>query len=101
MMRVYKYWIPIEDQFTLALPLGAQVLDVQMQGDAAQLWALVDPALMGPTAPCEAREFILRGTGHDIDLPGPSALSHCGTFQMQGGALVFHVFEVLQAKKQQ
>lgn len=90
MKRVYKYEVPIQDQFALQLPVGAQVLTVQTQyGDAPRLWALVD----ADSAVTELRSFILRGTGHDIEEP-VDRLIHCGTFQLQDGALVFHVFEV-------
>ena len=89
MLRIYKYPIPIEDDFALSLPDGAQVLDVQTQYGQPQLWALVDPE-----APMRERQFILRGTGHDIHYP-LSALIHCGTFQEHGGSVVFHVLEVV------
>jgi hypothetical protein len=71
---------------TIDMPQGAQVLDVQVQHGEPQLWALVDP-----NAPKVKREFNVYGTGHDLPHnPG----TYVGTFQMQGGAFVFHVFEV-------
>jgi len=52
-----------------------------------QLWAYVDP-----TEPRVTRKFRIIGTGHPIATdPG----DYIGTFQMGGGALVFHVFESL------
>lgn len=70
------------------MPVGAQVLTVQMQHDKPRLWALVDPE-----APRADRRFQVVGTGHKFN-PKPSA-HYLGTFQMQSGAFVFHVFEVL------
>lgn len=37
MKCVYKYEIPVQDQFALQLPVGAQVLDVQAQQGTPQL----------------------------------------------------------------
>ncbi len=48
------------------------------------IWALVDT-----DAPEEARVFHVRGTGHPADALG----RYVGTFQIDGGALVFHLFE--------
>lgn len=49
------------------------------------MWALVDPE-----APCEVRTFRILGTGY-IELGAPG--QHLGSFQLNDGALVFHVFE--------
>ncbi len=87
--RVFKYPVPVEDKFTLTLPVGAKVLDVQAQHGEPQLWALV----RDPWVHEHQRTFILRGTGHPIE-EAADRLSYCGTFQMSRGHLVFHVFEV-------
>lgn len=86
MKAVYKYEIPIEDEFTLVLPKGARLLCIQAQRDTPCLWALVDTLVVR-----EARHFRLAGTGHPIE--NPESLSFIDTFQMHGGASVFHVFE--------
>jgi hypothetical protein len=87
MMTIWKYPIPIQDQFVVNLPPGATVLCVDVQHGAACLWALVDSS-----APTQPRSFALRGTGHSVD--GLTAREYIGTFQMSGGALVFHLFEM-------
>lgn len=72
---------------TIPMPAGAQVLTVQMQGVTPKIWALVDPA-----APKTDRQFQVAGTGHPVNLrPGAKYL---GTFQMNDGTFVFHVFEI-------
>lgn len=43
MFTIYKYPIPIEDKFTLDLPIGARILCIQMQREEPQLWTIVDP----------------------------------------------------------
>lgn len=87
---IYKYPIPVEDRFELSLPQGSEVLTVQVQRDAPQIWALVDPE-----RPPEARRFRLAGTGHPITEQA-SLGRYVSTFQMLDGQLVFHVFELTE-----
>lgn len=89
---VYKYPVPLRDYFQLLLPRGAAILDVQMQQGAPQLWALVDTS-----QPLVERVFRLAGTGHPLTSDDTSQLEHCGSFQMQQGALIFHLFELVDA----
>lgn len=84
-MTVWKYPLAVQDRQTLDLPVGAQVLTVQVQDDVPCLWALVDV-----TAPTTPRVFHLRGTGHNAD--GVASALYVGTFQLHDGALVFHLF---------
>lgn len=103
MRRVYKYPLEVVDRQTILMPAGADVIACQAQGDDGMrprnpidplgriperpmLWALVD-AHGSP----EARTFRTVGTGRDLveDVP----LRYVGTYQLDGGALVFHVFE--------
>ena len=90
MQTVYKYG-PIQpnDYFELDLPEGAQILTVAEQHGEVYLWALV----VTENAP-ETRRFRWAGTGHRLT-EDESGLRFISTFQMSGGALVFHVFEVL------
>jgi hypothetical protein len=88
MVTVYKYPIPIEDEFTLDLPIHSQILKVECQHGRPCMWALVCP-----THPTETRRFRLAGTGHPIT-QDPDRMTHLATFQMAQGALVWHVFEV-------
>ncbi len=84
-MRILKWRLRVTDNQSLMMPAGAKVLDVQMQGDNCCLWALCDER-----EPKEQRYFAIYGTGNPMpDTPG----KYIATFQMGGGALVFHVFE--------
>lgn len=83
-MVVYKYELPLEDMVRIEMPVGAEVLTVQTQHGVPQIWALVRP---GRT---EVRRFRVAGTGHNISVAGP----YVGTFQLHGGGLVFHVFDL-------
>lgn len=86
MKTIWKFAVHGPGRFTTAMPKGAAILHVEVQGDAPQMWALVDPS-----APAEPRTFESFGTGHPINA---EIIAHIGTVQFDGGALVFHVFEV-------
>ena len=87
MQTIYKYAVTMSDTFTLAMPANAQVLSVQVQHGHPQLWALVDP-----DAPKQPRTFRVVGTGHPMEDAGRCRF--IGTFQVENGYLVFHLFEV-------
>lgn len=84
-MKVFKYTLSVVEWQVLPLPKGARLLTVQMQHGQVQLWALVDPS-----APFESWTFRTVGTGNEAgDL---SKDVYVGTYQIDHGALVFHVF---------
>lgn len=88
MKEVWKFAVPFRgpDVFTIDMPGDAEPLSVQIQHGEPQIWALVSTdALPMP------RTFRIAGTGHPI---GETVRRHVGTYQMAGGSLVFHVFEV-------
>lgn len=85
-MRIYKYPIPVSGEFILDLPKGSKPLCVQIQQGQPQMWAAIDPM-----APLVKHLFQLCGTGHDREDINP--FTYLGTFQVQGGTLVFHVFD--------
>ena len=75
----------------LQMPMDAKVLHVEVQHGQPQLWALVQP-----TNEIRDRDFFVVGTGHPFqEYLQPS---HVGTFMLEGGALVFHVFESMDAR---
>jgi len=83
MKTVHKYPFRIGDP-SFSMPQDAELLCVQMQGDMPCLWALVET-----DNPMVTRRIKIRGTGHDCSGVG----RYISTFQMAGGALVFHAFE--------
>lgn len=87
--RVYKYELPLGDWVSITMPAGAQVLCVEVQHGKPMLWARVT---VGHAS--VVQHFRIAGTGHDL---GSNVGRHIGSFQLGGGALVFHVFaEALQ-----
>lgn len=89
---VWKY-VLLPGQSTLAMPVGARILSVQAQRDDVCLWALVDR----DTTIDEIRYFEAYPTGEPVPAPPGGKRVHRGTALMEGGALVFHVFELVHA----
>lgn len=84
MKAVWKF--PIGGPRTaLGIPSGARILDIQVQDNEPQLWVLVNPE----NAPV-IRTFQAVATGQHFD---DSGCVYIGTFQINGGRLVFHLFE--------
>ncbi len=93
MKAVYKYGLDIAGSPFIEMPLDAEVLCVQVQGGHPMVWALVAIVEDGDTQyAMMPRQFRLAGTGHPLDLPDTAA--YVGTFQLEEGAIVFHLFEV-------
>jgi hypothetical protein len=86
MKRIYKYPIPITDEFTLELPIGAEILTFQTQHNKPHIWALIDPEREFETV-----GFRLFGTGHPVE--DADTLKYIGTTQTEGGLLVWHLFK--------
>lgn len=89
MKKIFKYPIEANDYFIAELPEGAEILCAQTQGGVPFMWALVDPE-----ASLVKRKFRVAGTGHPIT-ESTSDMHYIGTFQLSGGGLIFHLFEVL------
>lgn len=83
-MRIYKYPLKITDRQAVNMPLGAQMLSVQMQNGVPCLWALVDE-----DAVCADHVLAMYGTGHPVDSLQKKFVA---TFQMPEHGLVWHVF---------
>lgn len=82
---IYKYPLQIIDEQAVQLPSGAQVLTAQVQHGLLQLWALVDTS-----QPIAVIRLRIVGTGHDF--PDADQWRYLSTVQVDGGALVFHIF---------
>jgi hypothetical protein len=92
-MIIYKYEVKAEAVNKIKIPIGGKILTVQMQNNIPQMWVACDPSREVIT-----RRFVVIPTGKEVNLPedGESIqLSYIGTFQLEGGALVFHLFELV------
>lgn len=84
---IWKYPIELKDSFSIKMPKGALVLTIQTQHQQPMMWVLVDKK-----ADEEYRHFESFGTGH----PMPDKIrTYVGTYQMNLGEFVFHVFEIV------
>ena len=84
MKRIYKYPVPIDDTFDLELPLGSEILTVQMQKEIPQMWVVCNPGALKAV-----RHFYIYGTGMQVQ----DNLIYIGSFQMLEGNLIWHLFE--------
>ena len=60
-----------------------------MQKDVPTLWAIVEIDKPKSSIPLERRTIVILGTGMTFDKKG----SYIGTYQIDNGNYVFHVFE--------
>ncbi len=85
---IWKYPLALEHEQTITMPENAMVLTVQTQGEVPCIWALVNP--MNPVVP---RRFKIHGTGHELE-PGEKVGMYIGSFQLQEGIFVGHLFDI-------
>lgn len=91
-MRIYKYNVPVQDEFIIEMPENAQILSFQEQQGNLALWCAVYHR-----NPLEKRIFAIRGAGHDIDMS--YVKKYIGTTQQLEGNLVWHLFEMEDVNK--
>lgn len=83
---IWKFPVSVTDKQIVYMPAGARLLHIAEQGSAGMyLWAQVDTE-----AEIVPRAIRIFGTGQPMpDDPG----IYIGTFQLKGGALVFHAYD--------
>jgi hypothetical protein len=87
MRTIWKYQLEVADLSILQIPKGGKILCVQTQNEQPCIWVDVDSE-----APTETRWFKIFGTGHQMGID--ERVIYIGTFQLNNGSLVFHLFEV-------
>lgn len=81
MKTIYKYRFAEK----IEMPKGAQIISCQYQYGELYLWVIA-----GTNNEIETRNFVIYGTGHEID---PNlGLFHIAT--VQDGPFVWHIFEL-------
>lgn len=87
MNTIYKYLV--QPGLTwLRLPAGAEFLTVQVQHNEPQMWFQLDPE----EKLADKRCFQAVATGEVFESKPTD--KYLGTFQLMGGAIVFHLYEV-------
>lgn len=90
---IWKFKLDTSDIIIVEMPIGAEILTVQEQNDKPCLWALVNIDEVEK----EKRTFCVYGTGHIISSNSSNDMKkYIGTYQLMGGCLVFHVFELIE-----
>lgn len=86
--RIWKYALMPDNEYSVEMPAGAEVLCVQVQGSELCIWAKVSPS-----NPPERRWFGVRATGQPFTRDQGR---YVGTFQLYGGGYVGHLFELVK-----
>ena len=84
-MKIFKWTLRIDGWQEIEMPIGSQILSMQIQNENPQLWVLADE-----NNATEKRSFITCGTGQEIPV---DVVDYIGSYQIKNGSLVFHVFE--------
>lgn len=87
---IWKYELKVTDINRLELPKGANILCVQLQSGQPCLWVETNSL----ESHKEVHVIETFGTGHKLD---ESPRKYIGTYQLQNGALVFHVYQHLES----
>jgi hypothetical protein len=87
MTKIYKYELKALDNQSIMLPEGAKILSVQTQYETPCIWVELNTELPSTVS----HDFEIYGTGHTMP---DCDRTYIGSFQLQGGALVFHLYEV-------
>jgi hypothetical protein len=94
MKTIFKYETLVNDKFTISMPKHAKILSVQesLSNGVPCIWAMVDTENEK-----EERTFELFGTGSEI-LDRCSLRNYIGTYQLNNGSFVGHLFELRNDK---
>lgn len=90
MITIWKYIVPKSETFKHQIPKGAKFLSVQLQDNEPQMWFLVDSKVE-----MEERKFFVALTGQEIPKDLADLSEYLETVQISGGAIVLHLFELL------
>jgi len=86
-LAVWKYPFDLKDEVVLLIPGGSKVLHIAMQGLIPCMWVLVDPERT-------KKEFRFKIFGTGVPIEQESMGFHVGSFFMDGGQFIWHVFQL-------
>lgn len=87
MKEIFKYPIETKEEQKIWVTGPLCLLCVQIQMKEPFIWALVDTC-----APSVPVDILIHGTGNPINHSIAHEHRYLGTYQLDDGALVFHVF---------
>jgi len=85
---IWKTALKAIDVQDIEVPEDAELLTARDQHEQLCIWFKCDPS-----KPKTKRRIVICGTGH----PAPEGAKYVGTGFLQGGQLVFHVFERIES----
>jgi hypothetical protein len=88
MKTIYKYQLKTTDDQIIEMPSDAEILTVQVQNGIPCIWVKVNTEL--PTIPYH---FKIHGAGHPVT--NDYNYKYIGTYQLNNGELVFHVWFIV------
>jgi len=83
--RIWKFELKVVDEQKIEIPLPAKILSVQANCGKPCIWAVVDPDANWTT-----RTIYIHRTGQHLEDPNDKIF--LGTFQLDDGQFVGHVF---------
>lgn len=83
--KIHKYILQTIDEQLISMPIGAKILTVQVQHKTPCLWVEVDTSKVTKLV-----TIYTHGAGHEVH---EMASKYIGTYQLQGGTFVFHVYQ--------
>ena len=87
MKTIWKYELETVDEQEIKMPLGTEILTVQIQYGKPHIWC----GIFAMNAPLESRIIRILGTGQPIENNYPGI--YIGTYQSITGKGIFHVFD--------
>ena len=88
--RIYKYELKLNSGQNIEMPKGSEILTIQTQYGRPCMWCLCPIIEDGES---ECRNIEIYPTGAPIVSDMGATRDYLGTFQIENGSLVFHVFE--------
>ncbi len=92
MKTIYKYTLDLVDSQVIPMPIGARILNIQVQNGRICLWAIVEIG-----SRIERRTFVIQGTGNKLCKAVEDRGYYMGTVQNNG--FVWHIFEIIEKGK--
>lgn len=83
MITIHKYQFEIADEIEIEMPIGSEILSIQIQDGKPTMWARVNTDMQKAK-----RIFLVYGTGHEMN--PKFVYAHIATIQFNGS--VWHIF---------
>lgn len=88
MKAIYKYQLKTTGEQFIDFPINSEILTIQTQANIPCIWAKVETS----ETEHERKMFVTVGTGEPLP---ENTMEYVGTYQLNSGQFIFHVFEIL------